>query len=256
MGTSQDVYEKVKAVMQKYGIPYYIWKPIARAESGMNPNALNDSGKEYSVGIFQINRNAHPQYNVNDLLDPTINAKIAARDFLLPAFNYAKTIAPNDPWRQSLIVYSGLKDPLGENELKGYIPSGGIRPKWTPALMNKFTGYFNETAGMNDFLYQSPLESDLSGTIQPQPGATPSTGPGGERPSVWGWITGKNDFLDGITRLTGDQREARTTLTLLFIGGILLVLMSIGFMFGEEIITIAAPEAGLAMKAAGAAKSE
>lgn len=53
---------------------------IALAESGGNPNALCDSCSgvpEYSVGLWQINLNAHPQWNSTDMRDPFKNAQAA-----------------------------------------------------------------------------------------------------------------------------------------------------------------------------------
>lgn len=51
---------------------------IAMAESGGNSNAINPGGGsdyEYSVGLWQINLLAHPQYTVMQMQDATQNAK-------------------------------------------------------------------------------------------------------------------------------------------------------------------------------------
>lgn len=52
---------------------------IAMAESGGNTNAINPGNGvtdiEYSVGLWQINLLAHPQYTVAQMEDPTSNAK-------------------------------------------------------------------------------------------------------------------------------------------------------------------------------------
>lgn len=50
---------------------------IAMAESGGNPNAVGDLALGRSIGLWQINLAAHPQYNENDLLDATNNAMAA-----------------------------------------------------------------------------------------------------------------------------------------------------------------------------------
>lgn len=47
---------------------------IAMAESGGDTNAINSSNVEYSVGLWQINTFAHPQYSINQLKDPSYNA--------------------------------------------------------------------------------------------------------------------------------------------------------------------------------------
>lgn len=137
-----DTESIVRQVMQKYGIPDYIWYPIARAESGFNAMAVNSKG-EMSKGIFQINVNAHPEYKDINLYDPQTNAEIAAQRFIGPAYQYAKTMT-DDPQQQALIVYSGLRNPqVGPSA--GYLPDGvGIRPKWTDSLMTRFTSYYND----------------------------------------------------------------------------------------------------------------
>ena len=51
---------------------------IAMAESSGDSNAINPGGNgdiEYSVGLWQINLLAHPQYTVSQMQDPTQNAK-------------------------------------------------------------------------------------------------------------------------------------------------------------------------------------
>jgi len=139
-----SVYSDIKTVMDKYGIPEYIWFPIAQTESGLNPNAANITAREQSYGIFQINRQAHPQYAAYNLNDPVVNATIAARDFIAPAYEYAKT-ATTDKERQALIVYSGLKDPENLDSHK-YI-TGGIKPKWTDATRARFIKNFSVAFG-------------------------------------------------------------------------------------------------------------
>jgi len=126
-----------------YGIPKYIWLPIAMNESGLNPKAHALTSREDSRGLFQINVNAHPQFKNNSLYNPTVNAKIAAAYFLAPAYKAAKKIT-SDPKKQALIVYSGLKNP--DNPKEGYV-SGGIRPQWTTATRNRFLGNYAKATG-------------------------------------------------------------------------------------------------------------
>jgi len=45
----------------------------AMAESSLNPNATNITGKEESYGLFQINRKAHPEFSAAELVDPVKN---------------------------------------------------------------------------------------------------------------------------------------------------------------------------------------
>lgn len=52
---------------------------IALAESGGNPMVIGDTNLTPggSVGLFQINLKAHPEYSAADLLDPQANADAA-----------------------------------------------------------------------------------------------------------------------------------------------------------------------------------
>lgn len=138
-----DVKTQIKSVMDKYGIPEKIWLPIAVAESSLNKDSTAITPTEFSKGIFQINVKAHPQYSYYDLYDPTVNAEIAAKDFILPAYNYAKSVT-SDEKKQALIIYSGLKDP--DNIKAGYIPEGGIRPLWTPSKKEWFSNLFDTSS--------------------------------------------------------------------------------------------------------------
>ena len=49
---------------------------IAFAESGGVPGAINRNSREYSIGLWQINVQAHP-YSVSDMKDPIKNARAA-----------------------------------------------------------------------------------------------------------------------------------------------------------------------------------
>lgn len=50
---------------------------IAYAESSGNPNASNTVPPDNSYGLWQINLNAHPEYDPTSLLDPQTNANAA-----------------------------------------------------------------------------------------------------------------------------------------------------------------------------------
>jgi hypothetical protein len=50
---------------------------IAMAESGGNPRAVAKTDREHSVGLWQINLRAHPQYTEAQMLDPKQNAAAA-----------------------------------------------------------------------------------------------------------------------------------------------------------------------------------
>lgn len=112
-----EQYQQVKAVFDQKGIPEYVWLPIMQMESGGNPNSQALTSKEDSRGLFQINIKAHPQWKGVNLYDPVENAKIAAENFIAPA--YAK----------ALMSY---RDGGGsEGEITAYVWRYGIRPAWT-----------------------------------------------------------------------------------------------------------------------------
>lgn len=50
---------------------------IAYAESSGNPAAIGDVDLGVSVGLWQINLAAHPEYSQDELLDPQTNANAA-----------------------------------------------------------------------------------------------------------------------------------------------------------------------------------
>lgn len=117
-----NINTQVKEVMDKYGIPQEIWRPIMLVESSGNPNARNITKTEHSIGLFQINIKANPQYSGLNLTDPRVNAEIAARDFILPAYTKAKG------------QYTSQKD------IAIYTYKKGIKPYWTSDLEKKYLG--------------------------------------------------------------------------------------------------------------------
>jgi len=113
-----SIYETVKKIMDEYGVPAVIWYPIMQMESGGNPDSHNTNGED-SRGLFQINLFAHPQWSHLNLFDPAINARIAAENFLLPAYKQAQA--------------KGLSNPVDQAE---YTWRYGIRPFWTTKKAN------------------------------------------------------------------------------------------------------------------------
>ena len=118
MATDTGVYYAIKKVMDKYDIPDWIWQPIATLESGLNPKAENISKKEYSLGIFQINVAAHPEYTGYNLYDPAENAAAIA-----------------DLWTKRGVIEQAKKLPAEQQA--AYVWRYGSRPAWTPALESK-----------------------------------------------------------------------------------------------------------------------
>jgi hypothetical protein len=93
-------------------VPRYIWYPIAKQESGLDPLSWNPNGED-SRGVFQINLQAHPEYRDLNLFDPEVNARVAMDDFIRPAWVQARTLY-TDPGDQA-----------------AYVWQHGIRPNWS-----------------------------------------------------------------------------------------------------------------------------
>jgi hypothetical protein len=89
------LFDQVKSVFDRYGVPAAVWYPIAYAESGFNPDAVGDNGA--SIGLFQINR-VNGQgigYTADQLRDPVTNAEVAARA-IVPAYRALESqVAPS-----------------------------------------------------------------------------------------------------------------------------------------------------------------
>lgn len=133
--------ESIKQVFTSYGVPEYVWYPIMQKESGGNPQA-HSPGNEDSRGLFQINLGAHPEYKNLNLYDPVVNATVAARDFIAPAYAQA--------------IDKGLTN---QQDITAYVWKNGIRPYWTEEKnqgIRKATADFlgtptmKETAGATD----------------------------------------------------------------------------------------------------------
>lgn len=177
--------KKIAPVFDAKGIPAWLWLPIAARESGFDPAATANTATEYSKGIFQINVKAHPQYSTTDLYNPVVNATIARDDFIEPAYLIAKTIT-DDPKKQALIVYSGLKNPesLDTGAKPIYIENGGIRPKWTTETRDAFLKYYDQYAPVYSLSIPSsdPTAASASVPIAPvegQPAGFSAGGSGG-----------------------------------------------------------------------------
>jgi len=196
MSKINSVYEQIKKVMDNYDIPAYIWAPIAASESSFNQYAHALNSSENSMGLFQINIVANPQYSSYDLYDATTNSNIAAQNFILPAFNYAKTVT-SDPLKQAEIVYSGLKNPddTSANNFS-WIPAGGIMPAWTAALKQQFDDYFTQySGGAEPIIDTNTPGADTTGkggtkTTTTTPPTAISTGAKSPTPSITSTITG------------------------------------------------------------------
>lgn len=146
-----SVYSTVDEVMQKYGIPSYIWFPIMQEESGGNPDAQNSNAIENSIGLFQINTKANPGYAASNLTDPATNAEIAARDFLSGTYKYAVALYPNNAAEQT-----------------AYTWKNGIKPAWTTNLYNSIVAATNKFIAGGSVLPDgtAPAATDTASSVK------------------------------------------------------------------------------------------
>jgi len=209
--TTGEVITKVKAVMDSRGIPEYVWLPIAYTESSFNPNAHALTSREDSRGLFQINLTAHPQFESYNLYDPTVNATLAADDFINPAYTWAIQQGFTDHLSIAEITYSGLKNP--NSSKSSYVPSGGIRPAWTAATkarfetnFNKFQNGYDGTGGDttprigNYYTMDGPIPNNVNrGSVDANGNTTASTGTTtGTTATNTGILSSVKNWYDGL----------------------------------------------------------
>lgn len=99
-----------ESIMESYGIPESVWKPIQWVESKGKPDAYVKTSNEESVGLFQLNRlnGLGVGYSVSQLKDPVVNATIAAKKMSpivkqgqakgLTGYDLTKYVAANGGW--------------------------------------------------------------------------------------------------------------------------------------------------------------
>lgn len=77
MVNTADMKRLIIKIASEEGVDPAIALAIAEQESGFNPNARNKSSKEDSMGMFQINTKAHPDYKGG--FNPEANTRYAVR---------------------------------------------------------------------------------------------------------------------------------------------------------------------------------
>jgi hypothetical protein len=147
---SKDVFEQVKSVADKHGVPVSVWYPIAMTESGGNPSAPPTiSSKEKSIGLFQINTLAHPDANSSQLYNPVYNA-----EYIMPTLKQT--------------MDAGIAKGLTGSQLTSYVEKYGERPQWTSQVQNNINKYYAEITGENaganltDTITETTTNSSLS----------------------------------------------------------------------------------------------
>lgn len=106
-------------IASEEGVDPSIMLAIAEQESGFNPNARNKSKVEDSVGMFQINTKAHPDYKGG--FNPEANARYAAKLFK------GLLAATNGDLAQAIAAYNGGMGGRKSKQAQGY--SSSVRNK-------------------------------------------------------------------------------------------------------------------------------
>lgn len=76
-----SVKETIAFYAQKYNVSYERMYKTSFCESSLNPNAINSTPREYSVGIAQINLKAHTHITVEQAKDVNFSAEFMAKEF-------------------------------------------------------------------------------------------------------------------------------------------------------------------------------
>lgn len=101
------------------GVPLDLALATAYVESRLQPSAIGDDG--ISVGLYQINRRAHPEHSTQQLLDPAYNARVGIG--MLAA--YLKRFGASDDYLAVRLRYTGATSDAARQR---------VRQKWGPAL--------------------------------------------------------------------------------------------------------------------------
>ena len=73
------VKQRIQYFASKYGVPFVVMDNVVRCESQYNPNAINSTPKEYSVGLVQINLKAHTDITEDQAKDPDFALEFLAK---------------------------------------------------------------------------------------------------------------------------------------------------------------------------------
>jgi len=76
-----SVKEVIALYAERYNVSYEKMYKTSFCESSLNPNAINSTDREYSVGIAQINLKAHTHITVEQAKDIYFSAEFMAKEF-------------------------------------------------------------------------------------------------------------------------------------------------------------------------------
>ena len=78
--TTTEIKALIDETAAAHGVSAVVMKRIVQCESEYNIDAVNKTSKEYSVGLVQINRLAHPHITVEEAKDPEFALTFLAKN--------------------------------------------------------------------------------------------------------------------------------------------------------------------------------
>jgi hypothetical protein len=179
MVNTADMKKLIIKIASEEGIDPAIALAIAEQESGFNPNARNKSSREDSMGMFQINTKAHPDYKGG--FNPEANTRYAVRMIK----NLLQKTNGNIP--QAMAAYNGGWGGKNSTQAQRYAKQAFGR-------IGKYTSVSNNASkiAMN---YDDATNPTLKGRVTGM--ATNLNIPNPERPNY------KDLFANAVTDPTG-----------------------------------------------------
>ena len=201
MVNTADIKRLIIKIATEEGVDPAIALAIAEQESGFNPNARNKSNKEDSIGLYQINRMAHPDYTGG--ANPEANIRYGLRYFK-GQLARAKGNVP-----LALAAYNGGWGGKNSTQARNYSKQAFNRIGKYASVSNNA----NKIAMNYDDATTPTLKGGVTGT------AANLNIPDPERPNYQPYITSQNSVAisngKGLPpmRLTGEELGAINAIT-------------------------------------------
>lgn len=201
MVNTADIKRLIIKIATEEGVDPAIALAIAEQESGFNPNARNKSNKEDSIGLYQINRMAHPDYTGG--ANPEANIRYGLRYFK-GQLARAKGNVP-----LALAAYNGGWGGKNSTQAQNY----------SKQAFNRIDKYASVSNNANKIAvnYNDATTPTLKGGVTGM--ATNLNIPDPERPNYQPYITPQNSVVisngKGLPpmRLTGEELGAINAIT-------------------------------------------
>ncbi len=75
----ESIQDKIELYAENYGVSAEVMRNVVKCESSFNPNAVNHTKKEFSVGLSQINLNVH-KVTIEEAKDPDFALDFMAKN--------------------------------------------------------------------------------------------------------------------------------------------------------------------------------